>query len=45
MTLREATTDELFDAVITAELDLAFVALDARPLRSGLTASGPTVRN
>ena len=38
VTLREATTDELFDAVTTAELDLAFVALDARPLPSGLIA-------
>ena len=38
VTLKEATTDELFDAVTTAELDLAFVALDARPLPSGLTA-------
>lgn len=34
--LREATTTELFDALATAELDLAFVALDARPLPPGL---------
>ncbi len=39
MTLREGTTAELLDAVAAAELDLAFVALDARPLPPrGLTA-------
>lgn len=38
VTLREGTTAELLDAVAAAELDLAFVALDARPLPRGLTA-------
>lgn len=38
VTLREATTAELFEAVAAGELDLAFVALDARPLPAGLTA-------